>query len=697
MTQTAPPYSDASVPVTVDLDRTPLLSVRVSSVSRLWCVKVNSGRDKTDTYIFSPRADTGGFVADIGKLTGWTGTKTFNVILQSVTDPGGTVVLDDLRFLARDAEKTPWLKSKTSTWAPDRLVTKAAGKDPAVEVEATTAMPDVDTVAQALRMVKAEVQTLVLTGESFGGEIAWDAGRRRITLGSHGFRVEIAVSRSARWLGVSSGVWALAFDGVQTGNEIIVTARFIPNRDTAGATAAPVRAPVTTAAFHDALDKSEAAWNKRLAGVPRPFGWKLTALAPRGATPEGIRRTYYTAWAFHFNNILAARPEAGYPYLQLPTGKLSLWREGAPHARQSAQWESMWAMQTVALVGPDTAWSAFEGLMSLVRPDGVLEGEGLPAVHAQTAWVLYGLSGDRPRLEKAYSAIKRLLQWKAGEPRWIYHDSTPEGLKDATFVESALRDMGFAEKIAGVLGKPDEAADWKKQADALAADWRRWFTGPKKDVVYSRYLAGSGKRENPDALDNAAQLGRPASLLTQEQLARVMKTFRSKWSEDTGFLSIGLAAYPTYRAVSRRMWNLGLASEVAQLAEAGMRDIHLAGKFSENYSQGIPPKPVGVWPSQNGASYIIDAALLHNGVMIGEGSPVIVHVPGAVGVEGLRLRGGLVRVQFGPTGDQVALEGPGLNGLKVPAGFQAKPAADGIPRWTGTLPVGKQIALGSAS
>ncbi len=91
-----------------------------------------------------------------------------------------------------------------------------------------------------------------------------------------------------------------------------------------------------------------------------------------------------------------------YPYPQLATGKASLWDEGEPRAPFSAAWESFLGTQFYAFIDPQTAVASFKGLMSLVDQEGMLGGESLPSRKAQTAMVLYRLTGDREMLKETY-------------------------------------------------------------------------------------------------------------------------------------------------------------------------------------------------------------------------------------------------------------------------------------------------------
>ena len=65
-------------------------------------------------------------------------------------------------------------------------------------------------------------------------------------------------------------MWRLALDGLRPGEDVIVTARFAPSADGMAQVQDAVRAQASPAAFAAALARSEAAWNRRLARVPRP-------------------------------------------------------------------------------------------------------------------------------------------------------------------------------------------------------------------------------------------------------------------------------------------------------------------------------------------------------------------------------------------------------------------------------------------
>ncbi|MEA5053827.1 MAG: hypothetical protein VB093_10345, partial [Propionicimonas sp.] len=107
-----------------------------------------------------------------------------------------------------------------------------------------------------------------------------------------------------------------------------------------------------------------------------------------------VRTSYYRAFAGLYANVLPPQPETGFGFPTIATGKGSMWNFGAPGARSAAAWETFLASQFLAYADSDLAWSCFNGMMSLVDDAGSLAGESLPSRKAQTAWVLYSLTGD---------------------------------------------------------------------------------------------------------------------------------------------------------------------------------------------------------------------------------------------------------------------------------------------------------------
>ena len=88
--------------------------------------------------------------------------------------------------------------------------------------------------------------------------------------------------------------------------------------------------------------------------------------------------------------------------------------------------------------------------------------------------------------------------------------------------------------------------------------------------------------------------------------------------------------------------------------------------LSENYKPEYPVELDGLVPDVFGAALMIDSALWHNGVILGNGLPIIAHWPNAVGVENMTIRGGTINVRWDKTGEGVRLWGHGLSRLKLP-------------------------------
>ncbi len=690
--------------VEVDLDKSPRLSVQVPQVDGTWCIKVNSGKEPSDTVVMEG-AGPGGFAVDIPEMTGWHGTKTFKLRLFACGKPGSSVTYSDVRFVENRLCEGA-ITSTSTTWYPHQVVTAATQPDSGVEAEATTTFIDESTIAQRLRLVKVRQGSGMpaLAGQiPPNAEATWDAKHRAVIIKGPNYHIAICAGPGGRWLGAAPSlwetwnlgapdgspqrVWAIIFDDPKPGAQIVVVARFAPTSQVSEQTAIRARTFADPRAFDTALKAREAAWDKLLAQVPRPLDTQVHLLKRDMVTADAIRRTYYRAWAFLLSNIIPPMPENGFRYPQVGCGKPSLWEEGHPRAYNSAQWESIIAMQFVAWADPKAAWDAYEGMLSLVDKDGSMGGECLPAHHANTAWVLYSLTGDTDHLRRCYPAMKRWLLWKVENPRWIIgkHDPGPQG-KSAEFLSHALMDMTYARRIAHVLGMPEEELFWTEQIEKHGLDYRTWFWETPGGIPYFSYNTDTGKRSGPGEMWTLQALGLPQDILGEPQRDSLLKHLRGNWHEDMPFIIWNSSRYPNYVPAMRGMWQYGTPVESAKMAEAAVSAVTNAGDFGEVYSERFPVQVGGVRPSVFGAENIIDSLLWHNGVLITDGLPVLAHMPNALGVENLRWKAGILNVRY--TGETVQLSGTALQHLRMPPGFTAHANA-----WTGPLPVGKQIAL----
>lgn len=694
-------YGGLTRTVTVNLDKTPFLTVQTAGGTGGWALKVNDGTARTDTPLVQDTMQRGTFAADVRTATGWRGTKTFKVVLFATGGAGKDVTATRLQFFGRPVG-AQFAPGKT-TWFPHQIVTRATAST--LEADSATALLDAATIAQRLHIRRAGAAAgLRLTGQFTAGRVAWDAAQKAVTLRGEQFEAVLTLNRPARWLGVKasgldwltgegttnapSGVWALALDGVKTGEDIVVTAHFAPTT-----AAAQAGKPTSAREFDAALRRQEAAWDKRLQAVPRPQNFALNHVVPMGVTPADARRMYGAAWVFLFANILPPMPENGFPYPQCAAGKPSLWSEGSPHARASAQWESFLAMQALALADPETAWDACEGMLSLAGPDGSLNGEGLPSCHAQTAWVLFQTTGETARLRLLYPNLKRLLLWKASDPRWIYKNSTPPGVKDNEFVVHALTDMEYAARIASALKMPDEAAFWQKQRAALAANFHRWFWETPNGPLFRLYQTSTGQRTGPNNSWNLQALALPPDILTPAERDSLLASCKAQWTPGLPFFIPGLTRFPNYELTHLGLRQYGAAADAGAMAEAAMRDVTRAGEFSEVYDQNVsPPRPGGVWPSVFGARHIIDGSLWHNGIVADEGLPVLLGGAREGGGADVRVRGESLQIRFA-SHQQVTLDGPALKHLRLPGGFRAVRQSNGTTQWRGGLKAGARLAL----
>lgn len=684
-------YGEATSEVTVNLDETPCLHIRhINPDGAMWAVKVNSGSGEEDTLIIRENDRMGWFVADIRSITGWTGTKTFSLKLFAVGQPGSSVGLTGLKFTSSDGPTT-----LETQWSPDRIAQTVGFDRFDAAYRVTTCLPDENTVAQLLKVDRPGLGRVIIKGQFPEGKASAHEDKKSITIAGDRFHVVIAFSRVPRIVAISPsearpgawGQWAATFDELDSGSEIVVAATFTPTSDGAEETARSAMRFAHPHAFRNALDSRESDWNARLAKVPAPADFSLHILKDRDVAAEDLERMYYKAWVFSIGNSLPPLPENEYPYPQITCGKPSLWPEGHPKAAASAQWESFVAMQMMAWVDPDLAWSSFEGMMSLVDDEGTLGGEGLPSRHVQTAWVLYSLTGDVDRLRGIYPAMKRLLIWKVSDPRWIFKGLTPPGYKDAEFVVHALMDMGWAMRICDVLDMPEDKAYWKDQTDQLSENYRQWFWETPGGSPYFTYHSEQGRKAGDRHSWTLQGLALPEWVLGEPQKQSLLELFRSMVDKNVPFLVRGLNKFPQVNYAMAGLWTYGKPEEVQAMAEASMTAVTMAGEFAECYGDKFPATIWGVAPSMFGAASMIDGALWQNGIMLGDGLPVIVHTPYAEGVRNLTWKGRTLNVEF--DGDRVEFSGDALPHLAMPDGF----TGSGPEHWTGTLAVGKQITL----
>lgn len=705
------PYGSLDRAVTADLDRTPGLLIQIPLCMGGWALKANDGGEAVDIALVTDTGMAGTATTDVRAATGWHGVKTFTLRLFATGGPAKSLTCSRLQFVALSPAAAP--AARGFVWEPHRIVSPLTFGGGQVQAESTTALPDAQTVAQRLRIVRAGPGRLRLTGRFTDGTIRWDAARHALLLQGAAYHVALAVSRPARWLGVrpsaldwllgpeaaraarSSGVWALELDGLRAGEEVVVAARFAPTAGGIDATRRAVQSLATPVSFTAALNRQESLWDKRLARVPRPLDFTPQSVDAKGVTAADVRRSYGRAWVFFFADTLPPMPDNGFPYPQVCAGKPSLWTNGAPHSEETAAWDSGMAMQALALTEPSAAWKAAQGLLSQVGPDGYLAGEALPAVFAQTLWLLGRQTGDLAGLRRVYPAWKRYMLWKVAHPRWVNPnksraDVTPSAQKDNEYVVHEIVDMGYAVQIADALGLPEEAAFWRAQRRQAVADYRRWFLPPPGDVVY-RIYSSEADRTGPNLVWGVKGLQFASDLLPPPARDTLLAVFRRNFHPDRPF-GITQNRFGDIQPITLGLFRSGQADLARQMADLALRDVTRAGDFAEDYSQGSPPVPSGVRPSSFGARLMTDSVLWHNGVVLDEGFPVLLGMPGAAGVDNIPVHGDPISVRFDPLAHTVTLRGPGLARLRLPIGFRAS-ASGGEARWIGSIAEGREVRL----
>ncbi|MHB0998076.1 MAG: glucosidase family protein [Armatimonadota bacterium] len=700
-------YGHLECKLDVDLDKTPYVLVDIKTINNSrWALKINDGTLASDAYLKGDTSDSGDYLADIRAITGWKGRKSLSIKLFIVGDANSIIECPVLKCVGPKTD-CPSLEVKNTTWAPHAITIDAICPLLNTKLTAATFFADESTIAQTIHVNDTQPVSLILRGYFPDGKVHWDSSHRALIFDAKDYRAVLAINRDAEWLGTSpscvkaltgnldktgaSGMWTIIVDDVKPGDDICLVTRFSVKNFSNGNILEKAVNMVNTNSLSKALKTRESTWNKILARVPQPQDFSMHSINDRGITPEQIQRAYYRAWVFLMQDILPPMPENGYTYPQVTCGKPSLWSEGHPKSKGSAQWESIVAMLFTACIDPESTWASFEGMMSLVDDKGMMGGEGLPARHSQAAWVLFTETGDKEHLRKCYPAMKRLLQWKIDDPRWVYKGLTEEGMKDIEFVFHALMDLQYMIKITDTLDMPSESAYWQGQRAILSKNLKKWFWDKPGGSVYRVYSEKTDKRSSPDSSWSIPTIVLPPGIMNRQERMSIIKLFKSSLDPNMPFLIWNLTKHPSLSYTMRGAYQYGLVDEASDLAEAIMRDISAAGEFAETYHQAFPPVTTGVTPSNFGAMNIIDAALWHNGIMYGDGLPVIIRLPYSSGVENLSIRGKRISVRFDEK-DIVTLTGDGLNLLRLPEGYTSI-RGEAAPCWRGNLKTGSQLTL----
>ncbi|RED85577.1 hypothetical protein [Cohnella phaseoli] len=628
------PWAGIRRSVTVDLDETPFIEVDVRGVQGTWSIKVNDGQ-AVDLQLGLGNG-SGKQRYNIADLTGWSGEKTFEVILFTIE---GSTAFDHLKIFNGIEEQPEEPGEEPGPWG---LVGK----------------------------------TFTLSGE-YSGRLQWNDAQRTLTVEGTGYALAISLGGNypveakryrtrpelltglAADTAIAEGYWSLdiPLDELDGASEA-VTIAFSPQRTGTAQATQLARAPFVQDNIDLKHAETEQFWNDYLQKVPHPYNFDLEIADTLGVTAERTYLDYYRAWVFLAANILPAMPEGGFLYSQFATGKPSMWGDGAEEAKYASSWESFLAMQLYAFVDPDLAWDGYKGMMSLVDDEGMLGGESLPSRKAETAMILYQLTGDIQSLHDVYPALKRYLNWRIDNPRWIYLPANKNNVyeRDADFVFSGLIDLGHARDIATILGLEDEAADWEATRQQFYTDSLEWFWETPTSLPNQYYYLDSEIRHEGTTLWVAQ--GVYVDLLSGDYLTSLMNRFYSDYDVNKSFVGMGMPKYPNISFLIYGFLEKGYLEEAQQVLEVSMRDVVRAYEFAEQYDVSHPPRPTGVRPSVFGAGMLIDTVLLKNGYKLDKGKPQFVNIFGADGgVENLMIRGHQLNLVLDGQEETVTLTG----------------------------------------
>lgn len=636
------PWGSIRRPVTVDLDATPYIEIDVEAVATEWSIKVSDGQGGETTI--GAEGVSGTKKYNLADITGWSGEQTFDLILYTVGEPAQSAT----RF--GKVEFTNGIE-------PDVQAPEGPGKP----------VPGPWGV---------EGKTFSISGQ-FTNSLHWDAAERALSIQGADFTFAISLGGSfpvalsqyankiSMLAGISSteslngGYWSLdiPLDSLDQ-LTIDISVAFTAGAGTQLTSIARAKMPIQLNNVAEQRTARETYWDGYLASVPHPRSFELERVDNLGVTPEQIYRDYYRAWVFMAANILPSMPESAYPYPQFAAGKPSLWHYGAKEAKYAAAWESFLAMQLYAYVNPELAWAGFKGLISLVDANGMLGGESLPSRKAETAMILYQLTGDKQSLMDVYPGLKRYLEWRVKNPRWIYvqggRDDPNE--RDADFAFSALIDLRHMRDIAEVLNKPDDVEHWETIRQQFYEDSLEWFWPAPTSLPSQYFFLNNGTRVAGHPLWVAQ--GLYVDLLSGDYLASMMNRFRAAYDPNKTFANMNYPKYPNISFLTYGLLEKGYTEEAQVITETSIRDVVRSGTFSEQYDVGSFPVPTGVRPSVFGAGMLINSVLLKNGYKLDNGSPEFVNMFGSSGgVDNLNIRNRLLSFELDGESEQVRISG----------------------------------------
>ncbi|WP_339287552.1 S-layer homology domain-containing protein [Paenibacillus sp. FSL E2-0201] len=667
-------YGAVERQVTVNVSETPSLSVKIPATTGKWAIKLNTGQDGDAYVLQTDTSATGVFTYDLAGITGWEGSRTFKIKLYQIGAKGTSTKIDRLSIHADDR----WLNSavlSTSTWRPEAM--DFYGEYADGTITGSDLFFDRDSITRTV--ISNLTQGAVAVAGEYAGSVSYDTAKNVLIIVDNDKEYTRAIalpqgtiplffnSESDMRLGRNSitappspsGYWAAVMPG-QGSNAIGVG--FAVGGDASAAAEAVIRGKSAASLENAALSRADWKdyWDEFLAKIPAVEDFAIRNVDTVGVTSEDVKKMYYMAWIDLDQNVLPATPERGGSHRQIATGKPSMYTSGPHGAEASASWDSLFGMQYMAYIDPELAWESFEGMMSAVEANGALGGESLPARKAQTAWILYQVTGDKVRLEGLYDSLARHLRWSADNLRWNFGDGG-EQERDAEFVVSLIIDDGYARQIAEVLNKPADVSEWTNAAAGLTQNYKDWFFPQEGTTLYKHWLDGS--HSDDTGLTMYVSTGLHVPDLPDYYVGELIKRFQSEYNPAVQLAGLGNEALkaPDAQFMTYGLLDQGKANEASVLINAFTRDIVRTKTFAEVYqksSDDITAMPIArsVYPSLFGNIHLIDNLWISNGYRMDLGVPAFVRMPGANGgISGLTWMGKLFEVNI--DGEVIRLSG----------------------------------------
>lgn len=770
----------------VNLDRTPIVTLKADTRSGgKWALKVSDQADGgSDKSLQGDTEATGTFSFDIAAATGWSGTKNLRFKIFQIG--GGTsTTYDRISVHSGGAASAAVSSSNTSyEWSPAAAMTTGTYPSGSIKVSDYFSAAHLD---GTVRKIESTIDgAVVVAGTVEAGTPTYSSATKTIVIPGTWATRAIALPLDAE---VSFFTSRAAFlSGSSPATEPSSSTKFWSATLPAGTTTAyvgvgwsvntgksndgelahlpiwtnpyPGGAAAEAAKFAtDSRDEGDAGithwaehWDDYMARVPVVEDYSIQRVASGGVTADQMEAFYYRAWLNLEMNVLPATPETGNLYLQVGTGKPSLWMSGTPGTRNVASWDSLLGMQQLAYTNPRASWDSFIGMMEAVQMNGVtptdengvaahgaLKGESLPSRKAQTAWILYTVTGDEEKLRSIWEQLDANLIWGSHNMRWIYGSNNYTDERDSEFVASLIYDLKFGVRIAELLGYPEQADTYRELITDLTRDYEEWFfptvggSAPEFQTVQKVFLdtnrASSPWSDPTEGSDYRDHKGRwvkngwsfytttalVARELSPEFKAKVLNRFLKDYRADNQLAGLGRFAVKapdiqliTYGLFDEAGWDGGsnagyswpaetreaLIDKGTVLVNAYNRDMVKSGFFAEvyyqsgdgtNVSAGIGSR--GVRPSLFGVSHYIDNIWIANGYRVDEGDPTFIRLTGATGgLKGLTYMGKTFDLDIDAANQRAVLTGDAVGGSVGLPSVVPLPQA-GVPSQPGTNPV----------